>query len=159
MPQSHSARATRHRSLAALSTNEDLSRRIFLVRCGAITATVALAACGVGSDFLTAPGNVSLSIKIASYPDLAPLGGVAYVDANGSPLAIVRTGATTFLALSRICPHRGGIVNEVGGGFSCPLHGAQFDNSGRWAGGQPTGSLTTYNSRYDAATDTLTIGS
>jgi Rieske Fe-S protein len=105
-----------------------------------------------------APRSVSLIVSLATYPALANIGGVAYVDANGSPLAIVRTSASTFVTLSRICPHQGGTVNAITTGFLCPNHHAQFDDQGRWVGGQPTGNLTTYPTTYDATSQSLTIG-
>ncbi len=89
---------------------------------------------------------------------LANVGGVALVTLAGNPFAIVRTGATTFLALSRVCPHQGSIVNKTSNGFLCPNHGAQFSSTGTWLGGQRTTSLRSYTTAYDAATDTLTVG-
>lgn len=120
----------------------------------------ALAACGLSSGIPTAPGNLSspMTISVANYPVLANVDGVAYLDAGGNPLAVVRTGTSTFVALSRICPHAGSTVNTASGGFLCPGHGAEFDYSGRWIGGQRTSSLTSYPTQYDAATGMLTIG-
>ena len=76
---------------------------------------------------------------------------------SGAPLAVVRTGSTTFLALSRICPHQGATVNNNGSGFTCPQHGAQFNTSGTWIGGQRTSNMQSLSAQYDAGTDTLTI--
>jgi Rieske Fe-S protein len=86
------------------------------------------------------------------------VGGIALATVSGTPLAIVRTGSTTFLALSRICPHQGATVNLSGNGFLCPRHGAEFDASGTWIGGQRTSSMRSYATTYNAATGTLTIG-
>jgi cytochrome b6-f complex iron-sulfur subunit len=122
-----------------------------------MAAAAALAACGAGAD-TTAPALPSgASIKVTDYAPLANVGGVALVSFGGAPVAIVRTGASTFVALSRVCPHQGGIVNQSGNGFLCPNHGAQFSNTGQWEGGQRTSSLHAYTAVYDATTSTLTI--
>ena len=135
-----------------------LDRREFLGRAALLAAVAALAACGMSADNPTAPGNVSGTVKVSDYASLATVGGVALVNVNGSPLAIVRTGDATFVALSRICPHQGATVNQSGSGFQCPRHGATFTKTGTWTGGQPTSSLRSYATSYDSATGTLTIG-
>jgi Rieske Fe-S protein len=70
----------------------------------------------------------------------------------------VRTGATSFVALSRVCPHQGATVNTSSGGFTCPRHGARFNLTGTWIGGERTSNMRSYPTTFDAATDTLTIG-
>jgi len=137
----------------------DMDRRVFLARSGMTAIAAALAACGL-SNTPTAPGSLSqpIMITVPQYPSLANVDGVAYVDANGNPLAIVRTSASTFVALSRICPHAGSTVNTASFGFLCPGHGAQFDSSGHNIGGQRTSSLTSYPTQFDAATGILTVG-
>jgi len=138
----------------------DVDRRTFLAQGALAAAAAALAACGFSSGVPTAPGSLSspLTITVASYPTLANVNGVAYVNAGGNPLAVVRTGTSSFVALSRICPHAGSTVNTASYGFLCPGHGAEFDDTGRWIGGQRTSSLTSYPTQYDAATGMLTIG-
>jgi cytochrome b6-f complex iron-sulfur subunit len=97
-------------------------------------------------------------VKVSDYPALATVGGVALITAGGSPLAIVRTGTNSFVALSRICPHQGAIVSTGTNGFTCPRHGARFSSTGTWIGGQSTSSLRSYPTSYDDSTSTLTIG-
>ena len=134
-----------------------IDRRAFLLRGAVAAAAVALAACGASSDAM-APSSVSASVKVSDYPALATVGGVALVTASGSPIAVVRTGTTTFVALSRICPHQGATVNSNGSGFTCPQHGARFSTTGAWVGGQRTSSLRSYPTAYDDSTGTITIG-
>jgi Rieske Fe-S protein len=138
---------------------DDIDRRVFLARSGLTAIAAALAACGL-SNTPTAPGSLSqpITVTLSQYPSLANVDGVAYVDAGGNPVAVVRTGASAFVALSRICPHAGSTVNTSNFGFLCPGHGAQFDFSGHWIGGQRTSSLTSYPTQYDAAAGTVTIG-
>ena len=146
------------------ATTAGVDRRTFLAQ-GALVAAyaaaaAALAACGSGSGGgdPTSPTSISSSLKVSDYASLASIGGVAAVTLNGTPLAIVRTGTSSFLALSRICPHKGTEVNIVSSGFYCPNHGAQFSANGTWTGGQGTSSLMSYATTYDTATGTLTVG-
>ncbi|MEO8880407.1 MAG: Rieske (2Fe-2S) protein [Gemmatimonadaceae bacterium] len=132
-----------------------VSRRQFVLHGSLATIGIILAGCGGGGP--TSPGSVNTTITLSDYPSLANVGGVAYVSAGNNPLAVVRTGSDTFDAVSRICPHAGGTVNSDGSGFTCPVHGARFTDSGTWIGGQPTSSLTSYATQYDAGAGTLTI--
>lgn len=137
-----------------------IDRRAFLAQSGMTALAAALAACGL-SNSPTAPGSLSqpVTITLSEHPSLANVDGVAFVsDTNGNPLAVVRTGTSTFVALSRICPHAGSTVNTASFGFLCPGHGAEFDFSGHWMAGQRTSSLTSYPTQYDAAAGTVTIG-
>ena len=136
-----------------------IDRRAFLERSGLAAVAAALAACGL-SDVPTAPGSLSnpITVTLSQYPTLANVDGIAFVSANGNPLAIVRTGTSSFVAVSRICPHQGNTINMASFGFLCPGHGAEFDFSGHWIGGQPTNNLTSYPTQYDASTGTLTVG-
>jgi len=57
-------------------------------------AAAALAACGNANDNRQPHRRtVSATIKVADYPSLEMVGGVAGVNANGSTVAVVRTGA------------------------------------------------------------------
>lgn len=135
----------------------EIDRRTFIARSAIFAAAAALAACA--STNATSPDlTTAVGVKVSDYPALANVGGVALVSAGGASLAIVRTGTSTFEALSRVCPHQGGIVNPANGGFQCPVHGARFDINGDWIGGQQTSSLRSYTTSYDATTGTLTIG-
>ena len=134
-----------------------IDRRKFVSMGALAAAAAALAACGGLGSSITAPSSVGLTLKLSDYAALANVGGVALLSANGSPVAIVRTGATTFVALSRICPHQGGTIETASGGFLCPNHGARFDLNGTWTGGQRTSSMRSYTTTYDAVAGTLTI--
>jgi nitrite reductase/ring-hydroxylating ferredoxin subunit len=145
--------------VAAGGGRHAVGRRDFVVGAAAALAAMALAACATG-DFMTSPGTLTAtSIKVSDFPALANVGGVATTSVSGVPLAIVRTGASTFAAFSRICPHQGATINVLSGGFQCPQHGATFNSSGQWTGGQRTSNLTSYPVAYDSASATLTIGS
>ena len=58
---------------------------------------------------------------------------MAITTLNGTPIAIVRTGTSTFITLSRICPHQGSTINQISTGFRCPNHLAQDSiPAGNW---------------------------
>jgi len=52
---------------------------------------------------------------------------------------------------------RGAGASQLRDGFVCPVHGATFNLSGQWIGGQRTSSLHSYATSYDSASGTLTI--
>jgi cytochrome b6-f complex iron-sulfur subunit len=145
------------RLLSAYAAAEDgIGRRTFLVQSGILAAIAALSACSTPDA--TAPDVPANSqVNVANYPSLASVGGVAMVSLGNAPVAIVRTSQTTFLAMSRVCPHQGGIVEQFGANFLCPVHGATFDKTGTWIGGQRTSSLHQYATSYDASTNTLMV--
>lgn len=140
-----------------------LGRREFL-GAAALTALALLeTACGdgqiggVGPAVDDAPSG-ALVVIVASFAALANVGGVARVDSGiGKPVALVRTGATTFTAFSLVCPHQGTTVNTLPSGFLCPNHGARFSLTGQWQGGQVTSNLKTLVSTYNAAVGTVTV--
>jgi len=134
-----------------------LGRRTFLTRAMLSAAALALAACGAGGE-TTAPFTGTASVNINDYPALANVGGVALVTLNGSPVALVRNSTTSVLALSRVCPHQGGTINTGGGGFICTRHGAQFNLTGQWVGGEPTSNMRSYATTFDPGTGALTVG-
>ncbi len=136
-----------------------LGRRAFLSQSVLAAAAAALAACGGGGgDGATAPSTVGSSIRVGAYPALASTGGIALLTVNGAPLAVIRTGTSSFVALSRVCPHQGSIINTSTEGFLCPGHGARFDPTGTWIGGERTSNMRAYPTTFDATAGTLAIG-
>jgi Rieske Fe-S protein len=134
------------------------SRREFIATSAAsAVAALLLAACGASSATGVNSGPVSLSVQLSNYPGLVKIGGIARVDSGGTPVAAVRTGASTFAAFSLICPHFGCTVGINGSSFLCPCHGAQFASTGNWIGGQPTSNLRSLNASYNATSGALTI--
>ncbi|MEP6591488.1 MAG: Rieske 2Fe-2S domain-containing protein [Gemmatimonadota bacterium] len=118
----------------------------------------ALLACASGSP--SGPSLTAFTVTLASYPELATVGGIAVVN-NGSqgghPIAVARTGDVTFVALSLVCPHRGVTVSVVANGFYCTGHGARFASNGNWTGGQQTSGLAHYAVSYDPTAGTLLV--
>ena len=144
-----------------------LSRREFLSRGTLAVAGAAAVAvgCGDGQFGPTALRQTtnSISLKVSSLPELATVGQLVKIPPQIGLIAVKRTGPTTFAALSTVCTHEGCETNITGGAFECPCHGSRFDVDGKvtrqpvGTGGSAT-NLPTYSTRYDAATDTLTIG-
>jgi len=118
------------------------SRRTFtLVVCG---AAVELVACGSGRPSL-APSGGRVTLSYAQFPALAAPGGSAVVDVqNGFPIAVVRTGDATAVALSATCTHAGCVVDASAGGLHCPCHDADFDLTGAVLRGPTTIPLPVY---------------
>jgi len=135
-----------------------MNRREFLVVSCASAGAVAVVGCGLTGPS-GPPDSVSLTLKVSDYPSLVNVNGVAFVtEHGGTPLAVVRIGSDNFLALSRICPHQGGQIDQGGPAFKCSRHGAEFDEHGNWVGGQETSNMRSYPTSYDPNTDLLVIG-
>jgi Rieske Fe-S protein len=154
-----------------LSTLANPDRRQFITESllAAVTALL-VNACGDGEIGGVGPGGVTdvpppvldtrMTIRLADFPALQQIGGIARVDGNSSsPIAVARLSASTFVALSMICPHAGyKPINIQSAGFRCPNHGATFAADGHWTGGQRTKNLQAYPTSYSAATASVTIG-
>ena len=140
-----------------------LSRRAFLTRGTMVIAGAALAAgCGdgqFGPEALVSTTG-TLSFKVASIPELAIVGQLVKISPRLGLIAVKRTSPSTFLAISTVCTHQGCETSLVGATFECPCHLAAYDSNGIVTRQPTTGSATdlpTYTTRYDSATDTLTI--
>ena len=143
---------------------EFISRSVLAAVAALLSSGVA-SACGdgeIGAAGPTAPPvlNEGFVIRIADFPALQQVGGIARVDGNTSnPIAVARLGASTFVALSMICPHAGyKPIRITSSGFQCPNHDALFAPDGNWVGGQRTRDLQSYPTSYNAGAGTLTIG-
>jgi len=148
-----------------MSCNDCLSRREFLTKSTLAMAGAAalVTGCGDGQIGPTAAPSLSgtLTLKVSSVPALATVGQLAVHPTDGS-VAVKRTGAAAFVALSTTCTHEGTrIVLQGNNSFECPNHGARYDADGNVTR-QPDAAgsashLVTYFTAYDVATDILTI--
>jgi Rieske Fe-S protein len=146
------------------------SRRQFIAQStlaavAAVLTSAIATACGdgeIGGAGPTAPPVLEngFTIRIADFPALQQVGGIARVNSDASnPIAVSRLGPNTFAALSMICPHAGyKPINITSTGFRCPNHNALFAADGNWTGGQRTKDLQSYPTTYNAGAGTLTIG-
>lgn len=150
-----------------MSCEDCLSRRAFLTKSTLAMAGVAVAAgCGdgsIGGAGATGPLPSGLTLKVSTVPALATVGVLAFHPSD-LRVAIKRTGATSFLALSTTCTHEGTRLDIVNGAlsFECSNHGSRFDSDGNVTRGPnaagTVSKLPTLVTRYDATTDILTIG-
>ncbi len=128
-------------------------RRELLKRGGLAAAALLLASCGLGTagDAVTGLSG-PITVNLSQYPQLASSGGVALV--NG---VAVENNNGSYIALSLTCPHQGGRIYQYGNGFQCSVHGATFDHTGNWIGGQPTTNMFRVNVTNNG-NGTLTVG-
>jgi Rieske Fe-S protein len=122
-----------------MSCHDCLNRRDFLARSAlAAAALVAAEACGdgqIGPPIVRASGggdpNIPLGgpvvVVLSEKPALANIGTVVDI---GKQRALVRTSATTFLGLSRICTHQQCDTDVHNNRFECPCHGSVFAADG-----------------------------
>lgn len=149
-------------ALTTLDRRDFLTKSFLTAVAGVLAGSVTACGQGLWADNPTAPTGLAgggTTLQLANFPALANVGGIVRVDGGtGTPLAVARTGASTFVAVSMVCTHQGTTVNIVNGGFTCPNHGAMFAADGHWTGGQVTTNLVTYPVVYDQVTGTLQIG-
>ena len=81
-----------------------IDRRSFLAHSSlmALGAMVA-SACG-GDSGPSSPGTVNVTVNPATYPALATVGGIARISGTSTPIAVVRSTATTYRAFWLVCP-------------------------------------------------------
>ena len=138
-----------------MACKDCIGRRSFLATA-AVGAVAVLAGCGDGSGSLGVLPTEPVSIAVGDHPNLATLGRLVQVP--NLSIAVKRTGATTFEALSMVCTHQGCETDIVSNAFTCACHGSRFANDGRVLAGPANSPLGRFPTSYDPATDTLTIG-
>ena len=140
-----------------------VSRRDFLGRVALVAGAVIAAGCSVSDLTSVGTGPIpggNITFKSTTYAGLATTGQPVEVKTStgaASGIAVVRTSATTFLALSMACTHEGTKVNIIGQAFDCPNHGARFNSTGAVTLGPANRALTQRTVAYDATTDTVTV--
>ena len=92
----------------------------------------------------TSGGTSGTTIDLTStdYAALKNVGGYAY----SGDIIIVRTGTSTYIALTKICTHQSCTVayNSTSANIECPCHGSKFSTSGAVIQGPAPSSLKTY---------------
>ena len=126
----------------------EMNRRNFL--CGALLTALGTTA-GFVENAEAATGVKKLSdgtveVTPASVKAFAKVGGVVLLgDVNGTPAALVKTGANQYDALSLRCTHAGVTVKPTSGGFYCDPqrggHGSGFTKTGAVNHGPATSPL------------------
>jgi len=103
----------------------------------------------------TASGSASIAVNVDGTA-LASTGTPVLVRSSRGDVLAVRTGASTFNALSSQCTHAACEITAFSGqSFVCPCHGSQFDASGKVLGGPAPSPLRQYTTQF--ANGVLTI--
>jgi len=126
---------------------ESISRR------DVISGACAILALG-GLGTLPAAANTSVkklangrvSVQLRRIPELAKVGGsVSIGDVKGRPVAITRTGASSYIAFSLSCPHQQVTLTRTQSGWKCESdnggHGSEFKVNGDLVMGPATSRL------------------
>jgi len=138
-----------------------VSRRDFLrTVCGAVALTaggVLLADDAVAADGIARKPNGQVVVTVAKVPGLTRVGGiVALGNVKGTPVAVVRTGRSSYRALDLRCTHQGTTVRQSGRAWVCPNHGSRFAGNGTVTGGPAETDLATVPSTF--RNGRLTVG-
>lgn len=99
-------------------------------------------------------GPQTIDLTSTSYSSLQSVGGYAYF----GNIIVIRTGQSSYVALSKVCTHQGCTVayNSSVKKLVCPCHGATYNTSGAVLGGPAPRALTSYS--VTVSGNTLTIG-
>lgn len=121
---------------------EPISRRTLLTGACAILALGAAPIPAVANNQIKKLSDGRVSVQVRSVPGLSKIGGVVSIgDVKGRPVALARTGASTYMAFSLLCPHQGVTVVRDAKGWNCPAHGSQFEVNGKLVLGPATTNL------------------
>ena len=109
----------------SMSCQDCLNRRDFLAKSAlAAAALVALTAAATARSGPSA--RVGQRRSPVTVTHRSPGARHGWHDRRHHERALVRTGATTFLGLSRICTHQGCDTDVRNNRFECPCHGSIF---------------------------------
>jgi Rieske Fe-S protein len=83
------------------------------------------------NDAVKKLANGRLSVTLRKIPALSNIGGSVEIgNFKGKPVAISRTGESTYIAFSLSCPHQGVPVEKTDSGWRCEAHGSEFESDG-----------------------------
>jgi Rieske Fe-S protein len=104
------------------------------------------------------PGKLCIDVTRPSSGTLGQLNGSATVMAPADTIMVVRTAATTFVALSAICTHMAcTLLYSTDMTLKCRCHDSSFMLDGAVINGPATVPLKVYQTTFDATTNILTI--
>lgn len=132
-----------------------MKRRDFLKNSTGVLSAAALTQLLAECDYhdIKPTGRFSIDTKDPQYSSLQTVGGVVLVN----DIFIIRTGQSTYVALSRICTHRGCNIDydSTGKNFVCPCHGGMYDLNGSVVSGPPPAPLERYQVYVSGSTLTV----
>jgi cytochrome b6-f complex iron-sulfur subunit len=103
--------------------------------------------------------DLCVDLAAAANAPLRTVGGQRIITVGSKRYLVIRMASDTFVAVSAICTHAGCTVafaatrNDI----ECPCHGSTFALTGAVTRGPATLPLASYDTRFDAATELLTI--
>jgi cytochrome b6-f complex iron-sulfur subunit len=118
---------------------------------------------GCETDVVKGPSGEQI-LDVTTVPVLTLVGGAALQTFGafngGREVIVIRTTTTTFAVYTAVCTHQQCLVNNrlQNGNIYCACHASSFSVAdGRALSGPATGALRRYETRFDAATNRLTI--
>ena len=110
---------------------KEVSRRALIAgACGVAIAAIP----GLPAEAASAVKKLSngkLSVRVRDIPALKKVGGSIKIgDIKGQPVALARTGTSSYVAFSLLCPHQGVTVTKTSEGWACFSHGSKFEPNG-----------------------------
>lgn len=143
-----------------------INRRDFLSKSAvAAAALIAAEACGDGqigpplrtvtaSGDPNAPVGPAVTVALSDFPGLAITGTVVDI---GHERALVRTGPSSFVGLSRICTHEQCDADVKNNRIECPCHNSIFAADGSVIQGPATIPLSKLTCVFDQTTGKITV--
>lgn len=109
-----------------------VSRRNFLAgTCGLFLLSALQALPASANSAVKKLSNGKLSVQLNKIEALAQVGGAIRIGIiKGNPVAISRTGTSSYIAFSLRCPHQGVPVTKTDVGWQCEAHGSEFEADG-----------------------------
>ena len=125
----------------------DIDRRGFLSMCAlsvaalGVTSVVTPTAAEAATGIKRLP-NGKVQVTVRKFAALATVGKAVKIgNVKGVPVAVVRTGRSTFIALNLRCTHEGVTVTPTSTGFTCAAHGSKFGKNGARTRGPASSAL------------------
>lgn len=85
-----------------------------------------------------------IALPLADYPELVALHGSTTVRVGGRTVLIAHVTEGCYVGLDQSCTHQGCPIAYRNQEFSCPCHGARFDEDGSVLSGPATRPVDTY---------------
>ena len=126
-----------------MNKDHEINRRALLSGACALLVLTGLGALPASANTgIRRLGNGRVSVKLKSLPELSKIGGsVGIGNVKGKPVAITRTGNSSYVAFSLSCPHQGVKLSWEENGWICDAHGSEFKADGELVLGPATTRL------------------
>jgi Rieske Fe-S protein len=126
-----------------MTKDHEINRRALLSGACALLVLTGLGALPASANTgIRRLGNGRVSVKLKSLPELSRIGGsVGIGNVKGKPVAITRTGNSSYVAFSLSCPHQGVKLSWEENGWICDAHGSEFKADGELVLGPATTRL------------------